>query len=77
MKSVYTAYATLQDGTARRRQFKSSTIAVTYALSVASVGGACFVVRDKEKVVFNTRATLEDALLNGAEILLPKAINVV
>jgi hypothetical protein len=77
MRSVYTAYATLPDGTPERHDFESLKWAVVYARHTANEGGACFVVRDKEEVVFNTHATLEDALLHGTEILLPKTINVV
>jgi hypothetical protein len=77
LKSTYTTYATLKDGTPRRREFQSSKNAIAHARQVDNEGGACFVVRDKSEVIFNTHETLEDALLNGAEFLLPKTINVV
>jgi hypothetical protein len=71
MRSTYTAYATLASGQNRRREFKSSTNAVTYARRIARERGACFVVRDNAKVIFNTHKTLEDVLTHE-NVLRPK-----
>jgi hypothetical protein len=71
---LYTAYATLADGTSLRTSFWLRKRAVAHAELTRRQGGACFVVRGgrDSKVVYNTHESLEAVLTHAGRVVQPK-----